>query len=267
MARDSGNRGITLRVGTSGYSFKDWVGPFYPPGTPEGKMLDYYREFFSTVELNSTYYRILHPKVSRNIVSRVPEDFRFIIKLHSSMTHSRDATDLQWKSYREMLEPFRESGRLTGLLAQFPYSFKPSGKSVRYIEDLNERTEDLTMAVEFRYDEWFHGDILQRLSDGGMAPVSVDLPRLPHLPPPVPVGGNPFGYLRMHGRNASQWWEGGPLRYDYTYGRGELEAWLPAIDRLGKESGTVFVMFNNCHFGQAARDAIRMKELFTGVEQ
>lgn len=256
-----------LRIGTSGYSFADWVGPFYPDGTEKGKMLDYYRGFFSTVEINSTYYRIMHPKVSRHMVNKVPDDFRFIVKLHSSMTHSRDATRAQWDDYGRMLEPFTETGKLTGLLAQFPYSFKPSESSVRYVEELNRMTGETPMAVEFRYDGWYEGDLLRRLHEDGMALVSVDLPRLPHLPPPVPVGGSPFGYVRMHGRNAGQWWNGGPLRYDYSYSDGELAAWFPAIDRLGQESGTVFVMFNNCHFGQAVRDAIRLKELFTGEGQ
>jgi uncharacterized protein YecE (DUF72 family) len=261
---DGRSRNYRLRIGTSGYSFDDWVGPFYPPGTQKGNMLDYYCDFFSTVEINSTYYRIMHPKVSWNMLSKTPEDFDFFVKLHSSMTHSRDATSEQWEQYRKMLEPFHECGRLSGVLAQFPYSFKPSDDGVEYIEELNERTGTVPLAVEFRYDEWYDRSILDRLSGAGIALVSVDLPRLPHLPPPVPVGGSPFGYLRMHGRNTKQWWNGGPLRYDYSYGDQELAAWIPAIDRLGEDSGSVFVMFNNCHFGQAVRDAIRMKELFGG---
>lgn len=256
--------GYRVHVGTSGYSFDDWVGPFYPEGIEKGKMLDYYCGFFRTVEINSTYYRIMHPRISWNMVNKTPEDFRFIVKLHSSMTHSRDAGEGQWEEYGRMLEPFVESGRLSGLLAQFPYSFKPSEQSVEYIEELNERTGDNALAVEFRFDEWYDEAILHRLSEGGIALVSVDLPRLPHLPPPVPIGGRPFGYLRLHGRNASQWWQGGPLRYDYSYSDRELSAWIPAIDRLGEESGTVYVLFNNCHFGQAVRDAIRFRELFTG---
>lgn len=240
------------------------MGPFYPEGTPRGEMLEYYCSFFSTVELNSPYYRIFSPGVAGNIVSRTPDGFEFLVKLHSSMTHSRDAGPQEWEDYMKMLEPFRESGRLSGLLAQFPYSFKPSEKGIGYIEEIDDRTGDMTVSVEFRYDEWYSGEIPDRLSRRGIGLVSVDLPRLPHLPPPVPVGGRPYGYIRMHGRNASRWWDGGPLRYDYSYSDQELAAWLPAIDRLGGESGDVYVMFNNCHFGQAVRDAIRLKELFMG---
>lgn len=256
--------GFELCLGTSGYSFTDWVGPFYPPGIEKGKMLDFYAERFSTVEINSTYYRIMHPGVSWNIVNKTPQNFRFIMKLHSSMTHSRDATDHQWREYFRMLEPFSKEGKLSALLAQFPYSFKPSEVGIEYIEELNTRTGDIPVAVEFRYDEWYRQDILERLSGKGMALVTVDLPRLPHLPPPKAVGGRPFGYVRLHGRNSRQWWNGGPLRYDYSYSDEELRSWLPVINRLGSESGRIFVMFNNCHFGQAVKDAIRMDELFRG---
>ena len=264
MSDETQYRKIELRIGTSGYSFPDWVGPFYPPGTPKGKMLDFYSKHFSTVEVNSTYYRIMHPSVSWNMVNKTPDDFQFTVKLHSSMTHSRDASPVQWDQYCRMLEPFIEKEKLSGLLAQFPYSFKPSESSVSYVEELNRKTGEVPLAVEFRYDEWYRKDILERISGAGMALVSVDLPRLPHLPPPVCIGGKPFGYVRFHGRNTAQWWNGGALRYDYTYSDEELQAWIPTINRLGAESGKMFVMFNNCHFGQAVRDAIRMKELFTG---
>ncbi len=264
MSAEPARSKIDLQVGTSGYSFADWVGPFYPPGTPKGKMLDFYSEHFSSVEVNSTYYRIMSPKISRSMVSRTPDDFQFILKLHSSMTHSRNASDEQWEAYRRMLEPFIRSEKLSCLLAQFPYSFKPSEQAVRYIEELGRKTDEVPLAVEFRYDEWYRGDILERISAAGMALVSVDLPGLSHLPRPVAIGGRPFGYIRFHGRNAARWWNGGPLRYDYSYSNEELQSWLPAIDKLTAESGKMFVMFNNCHFGQAVRDAINMKELFAG---
>ena len=264
MSNTSAQSEMEIRLGTSGYSFTDWVGSFYPPGTSRGGMLAYYSSRFSTVEVNSTYYRIMHPKVSWNMVNKTPEGFEFFIKLHSSMTHSRNATKDQWNDFNEMLKPFIEVDKLSGLLAQFPYSFKPSDEGLRYIEELNEETNDISLAVEFRYDEWYRQEILDRISAKGIALVTVDLPKLPHLPPPQAIGGKPFGYIRFHGRNARQWWNGGPLRYDYSYSNEELRSWLPVINRLGSESGRIFVMFNNCHFGQAVKDAIRMDELFKG---
>lgn len=257
-------RGTEIRLGTSGYSFRDWVGPFYPEGTRSGEMLDHYSRRFDTVEINSTYYGIPAPGVTRRMAERTPDGFRFILKLHSSMTHGRDAGDDQWSQYEAMLEPLLESGKVSCLLAQFPYSFRPSEEAVDYVLSLERRTGGIPLAVEMRHDAWYAGGFLDRISEAGMALVTVDLPRLPHLPPPVPVGGKPFAYVRFHGRNAAQWWDGGPLRYDYKYTDDRLRSWLPVIDRLGEGSGHVFVMFNNCHFGQAVKDAIRMEELFRG---
>lgn len=254
--------GIELRIGTSGYSFADWEGNFYPVGTPKGKMLNYYATQFDTVEVNSTYYRIMHPAVSRNMVEKTPAGFEFFIKLHSSMTHSRNASNEQWVEFMKMLEPFREEGKLSGLLAQFPYSFKPGEKSLEYVESLRDKVDDIPLAVEFRYDGWYLTDKLNSISDEGMALVSVDLPRLPHLPPPVGIGGNPFGYVRFHGRNKEEWWKGGDLRYNYHYGKDELKGWIPIIEHIASDSGKVYLMFNNCHLGNAVRNALSMKELF-----
>ncbi|HPI33126.1 MAG TPA: DUF72 domain-containing protein, partial [candidate division Zixibacteria bacterium] len=80
---------MEIRIGTSGFSFEDWRGSFYPETIDKGKMLDYYVERFSTVEINSTYYRIPHPAVMRNLAKKAPEGFDFVVKLPQSVTHRR----------------------------------------------------------------------------------------------------------------------------------------------------------------------------------
>lgn len=253
--------GSTVRLGTSGYSFDDWKGPFYPPGIRKGDMLDFYARHFDTAEVNSTYYRILPPGVLQRMVEKTPEGFLFCVKLHSSMTHSRDVTEGQWTDYRAMLQPARESGKLGVLLGQFPYSFKPTPRNVDYLLGLREELPDDTLAIEFRFDGWYDQGLLQRLTEAGLGLVSVDLPSLSHLPPRTPIGGRPVGYVRFHGRNAEKWWEGGPLRYDYGYDRTELKSWMPALRWLARQSDTVFLFFNNCHGGQAVRGAEIMRDL------
>ena len=80
-------------VGTSGFSFGDWVGPFYPPGTPRTKMLELYAEKFSAVEVNATYYRIPPPKTMESLDRRTPAGFEFLVKAHQSMTHEKTPPD------------------------------------------------------------------------------------------------------------------------------------------------------------------------------
>lgn len=80
---------MDIRIGTSGYSFEDWRGEFYPTDVVKGKMLDHYVKFFRTVEINSTYYRIPHPAVMAKIAKKAPDGFDFMVKVPQSFTHRR----------------------------------------------------------------------------------------------------------------------------------------------------------------------------------
>jgi uncharacterized protein YecE (DUF72 family) len=252
-----------VRVGTSGYSFRDWTGPFYPPGTSGRARLPYYARHFDTVELNSPYYGIMPPSTTEGMVARTPDGFRFSAKLHSSMTHGRDAGDGEWSAYAEMIRPLVEAGRLSCCLAQFPYSFRASREAADYVLGLTERLAPVPLAVEFRHDSWYAPEVLERLASAGVSPVSVDLPELGHLPPRAPIGGG-LGYVRFHGRNARQWWDGGALRYDWSYSREELAGWMPGLRWLARRSDTLFLFFNNCHAGKAIDGARIMIELLEG---
>lgn len=226
-------------------------------------MLDFYAREFDTVEINSTYYRTMHPRVSAAMAGKVPDGFAFFVKLHAGMTHDRSAGDSEWRSFGRMLEPFRERGMLAGLLAQFPYSFKPSPAAMAYLGEVAGRSLELETptAVEFRNSQWYDGGAMAEAAGMGLTPVSVDLPDLPGLPPREAVVGGPFGYVRLHGRNADHWWGGGPLRYDYGYSREELAGWMAGVRRMLESSGKVFMFFNNCHGGQAVDSARIMKSL------
>jgi len=230
-------------------------------------MLGFYAREFDVVEINSTYYRIMKPSAAASMIGRTPPGFGFTVKLHSGMTHGRDASDTDWRSFTDMLGPFREAGRLEALLAQFPYSFRFTGDAVRYVEELVDRCSPIALAVELRNDSWYAGGLegISALESLGAAPVSVDLPSLPGLPPPTPVGGSPFGYARFHGRNAKHWWGGGTLRYDYGYTEEELRSWLPGLMDLAGRSGKVFLFFNNCHGAQAVDGARMMRSLLEGA--
>ena len=256
-----------VRIGTSGYSFPDWVGNFYPEGIERGKMLDHYGRFFDTVEINSTYYRILHPRVTGLMAGKTPDGFLFSVKLHGSMTHSRDATGDQWRDYARMLEPLERSGKLEALLAQFPYSFRPGHDSLAYLEELSGRVAaemDRGLSVEFRHRDWYDPAVLDSVCgiDPPLSLVSVDLPALGNLPPREPLFNTVGpGYIRFHGRNARTWWKGGAERYDWSYTGKELSEWLPAIETLASKTSSVFLYFNNCHAGQAVRSARLMRDL------
>ena len=250
-----------IRVGTSGYSFDDWKGPFYPDKIDKGKMLDHYVRFFRTVEINSTYYRIPHPAVMANMVKKAPDGFDFMVKVPQSFTHRRSDLEADVAAYSEALKPFEESGKLAGTLAQFPYSFKFSQNSLDYLAVINETLKPNRLFVEFRHDGWVNRPMYDFLRRHEIGYVCVDEPQLPGLLKPDSFATTDTGYIRLHGRNAQHWWKGGPLRYDYKYSEEELEEWRKKIEKLKTKTNAVYVFFNNCHLGQAADNALSFEQM------
>lgn len=255
-----------IRIGTSGYSFDDWVGEFYPPGTAKGEMLHYYARRFDTVEVNSTYYRIPHPMVLRKMEEKTGAGFEFVIKANQEMTHkgSRDAS--LYRRFKEVLEPVKEAGKFSGILLQFPWGFKNTPDNRAHLGFLNDTLGEDPVFVEFRNDSWIRDEVFEFLRDRGLGYCSVDEPHLRGLVPPVVELTSDAGYVRLHGRNAKNWWgRGGGDRYDYLYSSQELAEWGDKIRELEKRAKKVYVFFNNCHAGQAAKNAELMQQML-GLE-
>jgi uncharacterized protein YecE (DUF72 family) len=271
-------------IGTSGYSFADWVGPFYPPGTKSGDFLGYYSAHFNCVEVNSTYYGIPEPRVLANMERKTPDGFRFIVKLNQAMTHEYSADPALYAKFLDVLAPLKAAGKYHGLLAQFPWAFRRDEHAKAHLERLRSLLPDEPLWVEFRHDSWMHPKLAAWLAERSLGYCVVDEPALPGLVPPVTHVTNGVGYVRFHGRNATHWWgsssraaagpgmvrdaaaapargRGDQLRYDYNYSERELMEWVARINELAKQAKQTYLFFNNCHAGQAARNAKLMEEL------
>lgn len=251
-----------VRVGTSGYSFADWVGPFYPPGMRSGDFLSFYSKRFPVVEVNSTYYRIPPPRVLEQMEKKTPPGFRFMVKLHQSMTHegSSDASLVQ--EFLAMLEPLKRAGKYDGLLAQFPWGFRRTAASEAHLDTLRKRLEGEPLFAEFRHDSWAKPDLGDWLRERSIGYCAVDEPALKGLMPPIALLTTDTAYVRFHGRNSETWWgRGGGDRYDYDYSEAELKEWLEKVAKLAEQAKRTYLFFNNCHAGQAARNAKLMQEL------
>ncbi len=246
---------MEIRVGTSGYSFDDWRLVFYPPGLDKGKFLDYYARHFPTVEINSTYYSTPHPRVMANLTKKVPPDFDFMVKVPQAVTHRRSATPDEIRLFREAIQPLVDCHRLSGLLAQFPYSFKFSEDNLDYLSACRDVLQPVGLFVEFRHGSWVNPMTFKRLDSDGTGFVSVDEPRLYGLLKPDLHVTHDVGYIRLHGRNAEQWWEGGARRYDYSYSQKEMEEWLTKATALHEKIRRLYIYFNNCYEGQAVSNA------------
>ena len=257
--------GAVLFLGTSGYSFPHWKGVFYPERIRGKDWLRYYAITFNSVEINSTYYGILSPKTAEAMTDSVPPGFSFSVKLHSSMTHGRNAGPEEWRMFLEMLKPFRERGMMGPVLAQFPWSFPLEERSFQWLEKISESLGELDKAVEFRRSAWYGAEPLERVGGMGFAPVSVDLPALDGLPDTGLLQARGTVYLRLHGRNAGKWWGNTQERYDYHYGETELKPWAEKLRRLSASATKCYVFFNNCHMGKAALNARDMERLLQGA--
>ncbi len=260
-----GSKDVTIQIGTSGYSFKDWVGPFYPQGTTPNRLLEYYARHFSVVEINTTYYGIPKSSVFEGMAQQVPDDFGFYVKVHQEVTHKREDPEPSLKQIHQAVAPLRDKGMLCGFLAQFPYSFKKNPPGREYIVRLAEVWEKWKepVFIEFRHQSWFKPIVYQSMENHNLGFVNVDLPPLPRLPGATAEVTNGKGYVRFHGRNAKTWWGNhGDLRYDYNYTKAEIEEWKPKLEEMGKKAGKVVIFMNNCHLGRAALNAKMLQDIF-----
>jgi uncharacterized protein YecE (DUF72 family) len=268
-----------VRVGTSGWHYPSghgtWNGPFYPLKRPRGfDELRFYAERFDTVEVNATFYRQPEATMSRQWLDRTPASFLFSIKLFQKFTHPDmylqrpgatewDVTAGDVDQFRAGLDPIAAANRLGALLMQFPSSFHATPDARAYVSWLLRAFADYPRAVEFRHKSWSEpgADTIERLDDAGAALVRIDEPfaRLEGVRVSGEQGAKvlrtkvPLAYLRLHGRNAAQWWDHAHAedRYNYLYTAAELQ---PIADLAKDEAALekrVLVYFNN-HFSAKA---------------
>src|SRR5687767_2749009 len=115
---------MSIRIGTSGFSYADWKGYFYPAEIKQGEMLRYYSRRFQTVEVNSTYYRMPTPATLVQMARKVPDGFDFSVKAPGEITHGEECPPEAFRQFRDALEPLQEAEMLGAVLAQFPWSFR-----------------------------------------------------------------------------------------------------------------------------------------------
>ena len=242
-----------IYFGTSGFSYKDWVGSFYPAGMPRGEWLTYYAREFDTCEVNSTFYAIPKSSSLKAMAEKTGEGFVFCFKANREMTHQRDDSASIFEAFCQVLEPIIAAGKLGSILAQFPYSFGFNHSNWDYLRLFKERLGELPLVIEFRNAQWLRSEGVDGLRHDKLGFCCVDEPPLPNLLPPIAEATADIGYVRLHGRNSAKWWqhEQAYERYDYSYTPEELSEWLPKIQKLDSAAEKTFVFANNHWRGQA----------------
>jgi len=192
-------------IGTSGYSFPDWVGNFYPLHIERSRMLDFYAKQFPAVEVNATYYRIPPPSTMHAMERKTPPGFEFVVKTHHDMTHKQSLDPELHDSFQRAIAPLEDAGKLSGLLAQFPQGFHRTREHERFLLELKQRLPDAPLFVEFRHASWIADDLFPWLREHGLRFVSVDEPDLPGLLGVYSRATGDLAYVRFHGRNKRTW--------------------------------------------------------------
>jgi len=188
-----------LYVGTSGYSYKEWKGSFYPEKLAARDMLAYYSERLKAVELNNTFYRLPKPEMVESWKSQVPDDFRFSLKASQRITHFKRLKEAEDVT-RYMLDTVTAlDDRLGVILFQLPPNMKKDIDRLRAFLDILPR--DLNCAFEFRHPTWFDDEVLELLKRDTRALCVSDTDDLPanHIDKTAD-----WGYLRLRRVNYSQ---------------------------------------------------------------
>jgi uncharacterized protein YecE (DUF72 family) len=273
-----------VKVGTSGWSYPSgngtWNGVFYPPrprGRGRGKFdeLAFYAEHFDTVEINSTFYGVPAPATTKGWAERTPKGFEFSLKLYQKFTHpdmfhkasGEDPLNLGVKDvdeFKRAIDPLASAGKLGALLAQFPASFTNEPDARGYLEWLLEAFRGYSVAVELRHRSWSDNPsaTLDLLESFDAAWTQIDEPKFKtsirqNFRPNV----RSFYYLRLHGRNAAQWWKHDKSedRYNYLYSPTELEPFAEAAADAARAVKKAYMYANNHFSAKSVANAAILK--------
>ena len=287
---------MSLRIGTSGWNYPSgpgkWNGIFYPAtrskraGTDRFDELRFYAEHFDTVEVNSTFYGQPRAEVTRAWVEKTPAAFDFSLKLYQKFTHPKmfkeaalkrapgaegslldllaEVTPSDIDEFKAGVEPLASSGKLGALLAQFPASFKNSEATRDYLAQVLRAFHDYPIAVELRHRSWSDAiaDTLAMLNGFNAAWVQIDEPKfrfsirqnyLPNI--------TSFYYMRLHGRNAAQWWrhEHRDDRYNYLYSGEELREFSETVGAANELVRKSYLYTNNHFSAKSVVNAVMLK--------
>ncbi|MBE3095646.1 MAG: DUF72 domain-containing protein [Planctomycetes bacterium] len=259
-----------IRVGTSGWSYADWAGVFYPLEKPRGfDELAYLARFFDAVEVNSSFYRPPTARMGVSWLRRTPPGFEFTYKLYQRFTHERPPawTPADVAEYKEGVEPVRAAGRLGAVLVQFPWSFRADDEAFRHLEAVRRDFGDLPLVVEVRHVSWTGPQAVRFLKDAGLGFCCIDQPLSRSGVPPMTLVTSPVGYVRLHGRNREAWFKrdaGRDERYNYLYREEELQEWIERIHEIARASQKTYVFTNNHYRGQAPANALQILSKLRG---
>jgi len=239
---------MPVHVGTSGWNYNHWAGPFYPEDLPQHRWLDYYAERFRSVEVNNTFYQLPHKDTLRQWYQTVPDDFLFAVKASRYITHMK-----KLKEPRESLARFLDAVRvledkLGPILFQLPPRWHFNGDRLASFLDL--LPDDLRYTFEFRDESWVNEETYKLLREKGAAFCIYELAG--YLSPREVTAD--LAYVRLHGPGD---------KYQGDYSDQTLSDWAGTCRDWAAQGREVWCYFDNDQAGFAAQNALRLQEMIT----
>ncbi len=241
-----------LYIGTSGWSYKEWNGVFYPNSSTN--KLSFFSKLYQTAEVDSSFYAYPSKGLVLGWARHTPDDFVFSVKLPRLLTHDKkldlaQGVEADLIRFLGLLRPLMAAGKLGPVLMQLPpsFSFESGFENLRSF--LNMAPEDIAFAVEFRHPSWLREEVRSYLRGRNVANVIVDEPLLP----PDTVVTADFAFIRWHGRGSRPW-------YNYRYSDKELDLWVPKVKEVTSRVKRTYGYFNNHFKGFAVENSLKMME-------
>ncbi len=245
--------GIQIHVGTSGWHYDHWKGPFYPESLPRTNYLEYYADLFHTLEINNSFYQMPQEKTMIQWRNAVPKEFIFSIKASRYITHIK-----KLKDGRQIIPPFLKKievlgDRLGPILFQLPPQWRYNLERLNSF--LNALPSGFRYAFEFRDSSWFNPRTYDALALKGAA---FCIYQVASRCTPIELTAD-FAYVHFHGSKGSN--QG---KYDPAF----LGKWADTFMDWARQGKEVFCYFDNDESGYAAQDARKMQEIVdTGFGQ
>ena len=270
---------MELRIGTSGWHYPGgrgtWDGIFYPRAADRGRGFDelaFYAERFNTVEVNSTFYGQPRASVSLGWVRRTPPGFEFSVKLFQKFTHPATAADrtpvtaADIDAFKGGIEPLAAAGKLGAVLAQFPSRFHDTPEAREYLAWLLQTFRGYPLAVELRHRSWSDAAAATGalLAAQAASWVQIDEPKFESsISQSLVPDSDRLMYVRLHGRNAAEWWEPEESedRYNYLYSEGELAPIIEKLRAARHQVRKLYLYMNNHFAAQGVANATMVREM------
>ena len=240
-----------IRIGTSGYHYKHWLGTFYPLKTPAAKMLPYYVQHFDTLELNNSFYRLPTIAAFASWRDATPSNFVFSVKASRFITHNKKLKDPENALDNILLRAAHLGKKFGPVLFQLPPHWKVNAGRLEALLEVLPRNH--RYVFEFRETSWMTAEVYRLLRRFNAA---FCIYELAGYQTPYEITAD-FAYVRLHGPDAG--------KYQGSYSNSALRQWADRIDEWSTKLKSIYLYFDNDQAGYAAHNAMTLRKMVLGV--